>query len=223
MPVGPSQGRLYAGCTVGLLGGSFNPAHAGHRHISTQAIARLGLDWVWWLVSPQNPLKAGDEMAPLDTRLQIAREVADHPRIAPTAIERDLGTRYTADTLEALTARFPATRFVWLMGADNLAQIPRWRGWTRIFHTVPVAVFDRPTYSFSVLGGRAALRFAAGRLTGPRAARRLAQTAPPAWVFLHVPRHPASATAWRRHHGGPPQTPPVHGSAAAADDGRSGE
>lgn len=181
---------------VGLLGGSFNPAHDGHRHISVTALRRLGLDEVWWLVSPQNPLKPVQGMAPLAQRLAGARRAARHPRIRVTAIEAALRTRYTADTLEALVARFPNLRFVWLMGADNLIQIRRWQRWESIFRTVPIAVFDRSPYSFRALAGKAARRFAKGRLP-ERQASVLAEMQPPAWVFLHNRLHPASATVIR--------------------------
>lgn len=191
------SGPLFAGLRVGLLGGSFNPAHAGHRHISLHALKALGLDQVWWLVSPQNPLKPTRGMASLPERMVEARGVARHPRIRVTAIERDLGTRYTADTLAELKRRFPRTRFVWLMGADNLRQIPRWRHWTRIFRLVPVAVLARPTYSMNALGGMAAQRYARRRVKDHRA-KGLAGHATPAWIFLRNPLHPASATAIRR-------------------------
>lgn len=181
---------------VGLLGGSFNPAHDGHRHISLEALKLLRLDAVWWLVSPQNPLKPSEGMAGLADRVEGARRVARHPRIVVTDIERQLGTRYTADTLTALSGRFPRTRFVWLMGADNLLQLPRWDRWTVIFHTVPVAIFDRPSYSLRALGGEASQRFARRRVTADRIGR-LADMAPPAWAFLHTRLHPASATALR--------------------------
>ncbi|WP_207477897.1 nicotinate-nucleotide adenylyltransferase [Arenibaculum pallidiluteum] len=190
-------GRAWDGLAVGLLGGSFNPAHAGHRHASLEALRRLGLDAVWWLVSPQNPLKARAGMAPLAERLAGARAAARHPRIVPTAIESSLGSVYTAETLARLRAFFPRTRFVWLMGADNLIQIPRWQHWERIFRDVPVAVMDRPPYSSKALVGKAAQRFRGRRLKVPRA-RRLARTAPPAWVFLTHPLHPASASEIRR-------------------------
>lgn len=190
-------GRLYAGLTIGLLGGSFNPAHAGHRHVSLYALKALGLDRVWWLVSPQNPLKPRAGMATLADRMAEARRVAAHPRIQPTDIERELGTTYTADTLRRLTALYPRTRFVWLMGADNLRQIPLWQHWTRIFRMVPVAVFSRPTYSIGALGGKAAKRFGRRRVDEHRA-KGLAVREPPAWVFLRNPLHPASATAIRR-------------------------
>jgi len=181
---------------IGLLGGSFNPAHDGHLHISELALKRLRLDQVWWLVSPQNPIKSTDGMAPFETRFGRARDFVRHPRIKVTGIENKLGTRYTCDTLQALKRRNPGTRFVWLMGADNLLQIPRWQGWSSIFHSVGVAVFPRPTYSLRALAGQAAVRFAGARLPESRAGR-LAETDPPAWVFLHVAENPQSATAIR--------------------------
>lgn len=195
-PPNPRHGRIWDGCRVGLLGGSFNPAHAGHRHISLEAMKRLGLDAVWWLVSPQNPLKPAAGMAPFAERMDSARRAARHPRIVVTGIEAELGTRYTADTLRALTARFPRTEFVWLMGADNLAQIRHWQRWTKIFETMPVAVYDRPSYSLRALSGLAAQRFARARIDQDHT-RALAGTAPPAWVFFLAKRHPASATALR--------------------------
>jgi nicotinate-nucleotide adenylyltransferase len=189
-----------AGLRIGLLGGSFNPAHGGHRHIALEALRRLKLDEVWWLVSPQNPLKSSQDMSDLKQRLAQARYVADHPRIRVTALEKVLGTQFTADTLEELHARLPGVGFVWLMGADNLAQLHRWDRWTRIFHTVPVAVFDRPSYSFNAVAAKAARRFARHRLA-ESSARRLADEPPPAWVFLHVRRDPRSATAIRARQG----------------------
>ncbi|WP_374440334.1 nicotinate-nucleotide adenylyltransferase [Stella sp.] len=181
---------------IGLLGGSFNPAHDGHRHLSLWALRRLGLDQVWWLVSPQNPLKPAAGMAPLDARLAQARRAARHPAIRPTDIERALGTRYTADTLAALRRRFPRTRFVWLMGADNLRQIRHWKRWRAIFQGLPVAVFDRPTYALSALSGMAARRYARRRLPAA-AARSLADRPAPAWIFVRMPLHPASASRIR--------------------------
>ncbi len=186
---------------VGLLGGSFNPAHDGHRHISCEAMKRLGLDEVWWLVSPQNPLKPRSGMAPLADRLTGARRTAAHPRIRVTDIERHLATTYTAETLAHLTRAFPNVTFLWLMGADNLLQIPRWRRWTAIFHRVPVAILDRGPYSMSALTGLAARRFATFRLPAHRG-RALAGREPPAWVFLPIRRHSASATAIRTRRDG---------------------
>jgi nicotinate-nucleotide adenylyltransferase len=134
------------GFTVGLLGGSFNPAHGGHRRMSLAALQRLGLDEVWWLVSPQNPLKPVAGMAPLAARIASARKVARHPRIRPTAIEAELGTQLTVDTLQALRRRFPHVRFLWLMGSDNLLQFHRWAEWRTIARTVPIVVMARPLY-----------------------------------------------------------------------------
>ncbi len=185
---------------VGLLGGSFNPAHQGHRHISRIAIKSLGLDEVWWLVSPQNPLKDSHSLLPLADRVASARAIVRHPAIRVTDIERRLGTHFTADTLSALKRRFPCVRFVWLMGADNLIQMPRWDRWERIFATVPVAVFDREPHTYAALTSRAATRFAAARRTGRRVLA-LAGTHPPAWAFLFYRRHPASATDIRRKTG----------------------
>lgn len=186
--------------TVGLLGGSFNPAHQGHRFISLQAIKRLGLDEVWWLVSPQNPLKDSRMMLDLKERVRRARSIVRHPRIRVTDIERRLGTHFTADTLDALKRRFPKIRFVWLMGADNLMQIPQWDRWERIFRSVPVAVFDRKPYTYQALASRAAERFRHRRKTGARL-RGLGRADAPAWVFLFYRRHPASATDIRQKSG----------------------
>ena len=184
------------GQRVGLLGGSFNPAHDGHLHISRLALKYLALHQIWWLVSPQNPLKPGTGMALLADRVARARAVAIDHRIVVADLEVRLGTRYTVDTLTALRRRFPGNRFVWLIGADNLAQIPQWRNWQQIFHTVPVAVFDRPSYSKVALSGFAATRFARNRRQ-TREAQELAGMRPPAWIFFHSPLHSVSATALR--------------------------
>lgn len=184
------------GMRIGLLGGSFNPAHDGHRHISLVALRRLGLDRVWWLVSPQNPLKARAGMAALDRRLERARAVASHPRIVVTDIERKLGTQYTADTLKALIQRFPGVFFVWMMGADNLIGFTRWKRWTEIVETVPIAVIDRPGYSLRAMASPIAERYAHHRVPS-RSAGALATMKPPAWALLRERLHPASATAIR--------------------------
>jgi nicotinate-nucleotide adenylyltransferase len=196
-----ATGRL-APRRVGLLGGSFNPAHGGHLHISREALKRLKLDEVWWLVSPQNPLKPSRGMAPLADRVAGARAVARHPRIRVTDLEARLGTSYTADTLARLRRRFPRVRFVWLMGADNLIQIACWERWENIFNLLPIAVFARPSYSLRSLSGPAARRYARRRV--PLAAtRRLAETDPPAWVFLPVRLDARSATDIRSGRGAP--------------------
>jgi nicotinate-nucleotide adenylyltransferase len=161
------------------------------------ALQRLDLDEVWWLVSPQNPLKPAKGMAPLARRLATARTVAGHDRrIKVSDIETRFGTAYTAETIAALRRRFPHSRFVWLMGSDNLAQIPHWRRWTRIFDSVPVAVFDRPEMARRALAGKAAQRYAHGRIA-PSAGRRLAEIEPPAWAFFHAKLDPRSATEIR--------------------------
>jgi nicotinate-nucleotide adenylyltransferase len=181
---------------VGLLGGSFNPAHRGHRTISLLALKLLALDEVWWLVSPQNPLKPLRGMASLAERMATAAREARHPRIKITDLEARIGRRYTADTLAELGHRFPRTRFVWLMGADNLRQIPRWRRWTRIFDLAAIAVFARPAYSLGALGGLAAQRYSRFRLD-PHAGRGLARMTPPAWAFFPTRLDPLSATSIR--------------------------
>ncbi len=188
------------GC-IGLLGGSFNPAHEGHRHLSLVALAHLKLDAVWWLVSPQNPLKGRADMAPLRERLETARVMAQHPRIRLSAIEARLGSGFTADTLKILQQCYPRIHFVWLMGADNLAQIPRWHHWTSIFARMPIAIMDRAPYSHVALAGLAAHRFARRRVSD-RGFLGLARRKPPAWAFLAYRRHAASATAIRARRSG---------------------
>ncbi len=181
---------------TGLLGGSFNPAHRGHRRLSLGALRRLGLDEVWWLVSPGNPLKPAKGMAPLVARFASARRMARRAPIRVTAIEAELGTRYTADTLAALTRRFPDRRFVWLMGADNLAQFHRWRDWRKIAGMVPIAVIARPGYNARVhmapaMGWlRRFVRPAVG--VRNRTCWRL-----PSLVLLELPPDPTNATAIR--------------------------
>ena len=181
---------------VGLFGGSFNPPHQGHRHASLVALRRLGLDAVWWLVTPGNPLKNLGELAPLDQRLKAAVALENHPRIHVTTLESSLGTRYTADTLNAIRRLFPAINFVWIMGADNLASIHRWRDWPDIFAAMPVAVVARPGYALKALASPAARRFEAGRID-PDDAALLPFMRPPAWTYLDDRLDPASSTAIR--------------------------
>ena len=181
---------------IGLLGGSFNPAHQGHRHISVEALARLGLDRLWWVVTPGNPLKGGVDLASHAERIRDARRVAAHPRIEVTGFEAGLLSPFTVDTVAFLKRRFPGVHFVWLMGGDNLAQFSRWRDWRRIFWLMPVAVLDRPDARHKALGSPAAGQFAAFRLAESRA-RALARTAPPAWVYLTIPLSAASSTKLR--------------------------
>lgn len=186
---------------IGLLGGSFNPAHAGHVHLSRIARAQLKLDEVWWLVSPQNPLKSQKDMTSLSARLAHAQTLAaPHPWIRVSTLETRLGTRYTVDTVTALTRLLGRScRFVWLMGGDNLAGFHRWKRWERLMQRIPIAVFDRAPFSHTALRGRMALRMATRRLPeraiaqllGPK--RRL-----PAWGLVFMPRHAASATDLRK-------------------------
>lgn len=159
-------------------------------------MARLGLDAVWWIVSPQNPLKTADDMAPLTDRMTAARKIARDPRIVVTDIETRLGTRYTVDTMRALLACFPEKRFVWIVGADIMTEFPRWKDWRALFGMVSIAVFDRAPYSMKALASEAAHCFASKR-TATRHARTLADSQPPAWSFIHIPLHPATATQLR--------------------------
>lgn len=183
---------------IGLLGGSFNPAHGGHLHISLLALQQLGLDQVWWLVSPQNPLKPRAGMAGLCERLRQARQLVRHPRIRVTDLERTFNTRYSVDTLALLRRHHRDIAFVWLMGADNLIQLPKWRRWREIMAATPIAVFDRPGVTYRALAGTAAQRYSGRRIADPR---RLPGAATPAWSFLFKRRHPASATAIRAQTG----------------------
>jgi nicotinate-nucleotide adenylyltransferase len=180
---------------VGLLGGSFNPAHQGHLHVSREALKRLGLDEIWWLVAPQNPLKPTAGMASLKERMASATRVARDPRIRILDLEVRLGTHFTADTLAALQRRWPRIEFVWLMGADNLAQIRHWKDWQAIFARVPIAVFARPTYCQKALAGLAAQRFSRARVI--QETQRFSEIEPPAWMFLPVKLDFHSATAIR--------------------------
>ena len=188
--------HLEPGMRVGLFGGSFNPAHDGHAHVAETALMRLGLDRLIWLVSPQNPLKSTRHMAPLEQRLESARRFARGPSMIVSDVEQRLGTRYSLDTLRALQARFPGVRFVWVMGADNLAGFHRWRGWPEILRRVPVVVVARPGALLASRFAPAARRFAHGRRSA-RWARVLPQTAPPAWIYLNAPLNEASSTHLR--------------------------
>jgi nicotinate-nucleotide adenylyltransferase len=180
---------------VGLLGGSFNPAHAGHRHVAALALRRLRLDQVWLLVSPGNPLKSTEGMAPLLVRLAGARAIADGRRVVATVMEAMLGTRFTIDTVQLLLRRFPLVRFIWLMGADILPQLPRWRRWHEMLRRIPVAVVPRPGYTRRALAGQAAQRMRQARRP-ERAAATLPGDAP-GWVLLTAPQNAVSATAIR--------------------------
>jgi nicotinate-nucleotide adenylyltransferase len=185
------------GMRIGLLGGSFNPPHHGHRHVSVEALKRLGLDQVWWIVTPGNPLKSHKGLPPLAERMAAAIEVSAHPNIVVAGFEAGLGTPYTAGTLAYLKQRYPAVRFVWLMGADNLAQIHRWRQWQSIFAAMPVAVLDRPGWRHKAIASPAG-SFLRGRRLPERSARGLALAKPPAWTFLSIPLSHLSSTELRQ-------------------------
>jgi nicotinate-nucleotide adenylyltransferase len=182
---------------IGLLGGSFNPAHGGHRRISLLALQALALDEVWWLVSPGNPLKPAAGMAPLSARFASARRYARRAPIRVTAIERDLRTRFTIDTLHALAQRYPGTDFVWLMGTDNLAQFHRWHKWRGIALTMPIAVVARPGYDAAALASPAMAWLRRYRV--PAASfKTWGEWSAPALVILRFDPDPRSATAIRR-------------------------
>ncbi len=184
------------GMRIGLYGGSFDPAHEGHLHVSTTALRRLRLDRVWWLVSPGNPLKDRSRLAPLADRCAQAARVAAHPRIAVTGFEAALGVRFTVQTLRYLARRRPGVRFVWIMGADSLATFHRWKGAAEIARLMPIAVIDRPGSTLTPVSAKAARRLAGARIP-EAAATTLAGHRPPAWVFLHGPRSKLSSTAIR--------------------------
>ncbi len=184
------------GQTIGLLGGSFNPPHAAHRLISEAALKRLGLDKVWWIVSPGNPLKQRSDAAPLTERLRLCREVAKNPHIIVTDFEADLPTPFTVSTLAFLKSRTPLVRYVWIMGADNLATFDRWHRWREIFTMLPVVVVDRPGWRMKALASKAARTFAGSRLPEKEASTLPLRPAP-AWTFLTGPLSHASSTAIR--------------------------
>jgi nicotinate-nucleotide adenylyltransferase len=185
---------------IGLLGGSFNPPHAAHRAISLFALKRLNLDRVWWLLTPGNPLKDNGALHGLAERADAAREVADDPRIDISCLEAVIGTRYTVDTIIHLRRRVSGVHFVWIMGADNLAQFHRWQNWRRIAAEVPIAVIDRPPESFRALAAPAAQALARYRLPANQAAR-LADQRAPAWVFLTGLKLKLSSTGLRNPDG----------------------
>lgn len=182
---------------TGLLGGSFNPAHEGHVYISKKALEILELDEVWWLVSPQNPLKPVEDMAPFEVRMEGAKRLlADHPAIVVSDIEARFGTQYTFDTLKKLIQKQPQGHFVWLMGADNLAQVSKWHNWRGIFELVPVAVFNRGGQGVDLMASEAAQYFAFCKVE--KELHTLIEKKPPAWCFVDIPAHPASSTKIRK-------------------------
>lgn len=187
---------LWRNARVGLLGGSFNPAHEGHRHISLLAMRHLQLDAVWWLVSPQNPLKATSTMASQQRRIDSAVQVANHPRIHVSDIENALHTRYTVDTVARLQDHFSTTRFVWLMGSDNLRQFHRWKNWQKLFSLLPVCVIARPPYGDIVRASPASV-YARPFTLPAHMASALPDYPAPAMTILPTPLSDLSSTAIR--------------------------
>lgn len=203
MPVPPRHALPHApkDAVIGLFGGSFDPAHEGHVQVSRHALKRLQLRQLWWLVSPGNPLKAHGPAA-LERRVAYARALMQHPQVQITSVEAVLGTRFTADTLVALQRLYPRQRFVWIMGADNLASLHHWESWHRIMRSVPVAVMARPGQCRPALSSVAARSYAAARIPA-EAAAHLGQMRAPAWCFLNIPMLDTSSSklrelgAWR--------------------------
>jgi nicotinate-nucleotide adenylyltransferase len=190
------------GQRIGILGGSFNPPHAGHVQITNIAMARLQLDHLWWLVTPGNPLKSNGMLPSLEARMDACRKLMPSPKVEITGFEAELGTPYTAATLEFLSRRYPQTRFVWIMGADNLATFHRWQRWRGIAADVPIAVVDRPNWRLPALSSPAARYMARARLS-EAAASRLPLLDAPVWTLLSGPLSPLSSTALRGRPLGP--------------------
>ena len=184
------------GMVVGLFGGSFNPPHKGHALVAEIALRRLGLDQLWWIVTPGNPLKSHGNLAPLAERLEKCEALAADPRIKVTAFEKTIGTSYTARTLDFVKARNPRARFIWIMGADNLASFHRWQQWQRIAMTFPIAVIDRPGSTLAYLSSKMARTFDYARVDEEDAGVLWKKKAP-AWTFIHGPRSTLSSTALR--------------------------
>lgn len=187
--------RCVSGQRIGLLGGSFDPPHEGHVHITHWAVRKLELDQVWWLVSVRNPLKAR-QPAPVAERAGAAELLPTHPKVAVSRLEARIGSRHTCETLGYLRRRFPAARFVWLMGSDNLAALHEWRNWREIFSNAPVGVFSRPAHRAAVMNSRAARAFAGSRAQAVQP-RALADMRPPAWMYLTIPLNSTASTAIR--------------------------
>ncbi len=184
------------GQRIGLFGGSFNPAHRGHYMVALFALKRLQLDWVWWLVSPQNPLKDPGETDEYGKRLAYTKRIAQHPRFVVTDVEMHMRAKYTADTLQQLSPAFRRGKFVWIMGADSLAGFHCWRNWTTIAETLPIAVLARPGFSLRALGSPAAHRYEFDQLP-PEQAAQVVERKAPAWVFVSMPLRKESSTAIR--------------------------
>jgi nicotinate-nucleotide adenylyltransferase len=196
----PKPPLVQPGMRIGLLGGSFNPPHAAHRLITQTALKRLQLDAVWWVVTPGNPLKSHSELAPLEKRIELCKQMADRDsRIKITCFECDLPSAYTAATLSFLKQRYAETRFVWLMGADNLATFHHWERWRSIAEMMPIAVVDRPNWRFASMSSPSARSMAKSYVNEDHAGL-LPAMKPPAWTFLTGPLSDLSSTAIRAGH-----------------------
>ncbi len=191
----PQTAAAYRNLRVGLFGGSFNPAHAAHQQLALRALETLNLDVVWWLVSPQNPLKSTDDMAPLADRMASAQQQLAGTRMLVTDIETQLGTRYTADTIAQLKRHFAMTDFVWMMGADSFRNFHKWERWQEIAATVPMAVFARPPQQMRALSGFAAQTLRNSRVRDPQ------NLAHRGWTYVMMPLNPISATEIRKRDG----------------------
>jgi nicotinate-nucleotide adenylyltransferase len=189
--------RAEPGMVVGLFGGSFNPPHAGHLLVAEIALKRLGLDQLWWMVTPGNPLKNRSILLPLAERIALSEDLIEDPRIKVTAFEEKLNTSFTAETLSHVVARNRRIHFIWVMGADSLKTFHRWQKWRQIAETMPMAVVDRPGATLSFLSSAAARALHFARVD-ENAAQHLWRKRAPAWTFLHGPRSPLSSTALRR-------------------------
>jgi nicotinate-nucleotide adenylyltransferase len=184
------------GMVIGLFGGSFNPPHAGHVLVAEIALRRLGLDQLWWMVTPGNPLKNRADLAPLATRIKACEALVSDPRIKITAFEQSFGVTYTANTLRLIKAKNPLARFIWIMGADNLRSFHRWQNWRKIAETFPIAVIDRPGATLAYLSSTMAQAYSQARVDEDDAGILWTKTAP-AWMFIHGPRSTLSSTALR--------------------------
>lgn len=197
-PIAAKPPPAFPGMRIGLMGGSFNPAHNGHLHISLEALRRGGLDQLWWIVSPGNPLKSSAGLPNLPSRMTDARRIAmQHPQIKVTGFEAGLPTPYAVSTVRFLQRRYPATSFVWIAGGDILAELHRWRAWRRLFHMLPMMFLDRPGQRHRAMASPAAKCFAAFR-AGEECAGRLASMPAPVWTYLTLPLSDLSSTAIRQ-------------------------
>ncbi|MDX2259200.1 MAG: nicotinate-nucleotide adenylyltransferase [Hyphomicrobiaceae bacterium] len=200
VPIAVATPPAAEGMRIGLMGGSFNPPHAGHLVAAATAMKKLRLDRLWWLVTPGNPLKARAGLASLEARVEAIDRLVRDPRQVVTTFEAELGTAFTAETIGFLVARFPASRFVWVMGADNLATFHHWQNWRGIADAVPIAVVDRPHHTLAALASPAARALARHRIAEAEA-RLLPDREPPAWVFLTCRRSALSSTLIREQGG----------------------